>query len=387
MSAVIEGPHFESVPVFSPDGQQLALLYHGESRLYQRRDSSWNLTQTLNQSFFYVNTATFSPDSRTLAVGDRTGYVHVWDMASPLSVPKNRPEATSLPLRIAFSPDGKYLAEVGWSGSAVWDMTKPVPERTPVVNTHRPEGWLPTLGFSHDSKWVVFPPGVWSVAGPDPEPSLRFATPQNTFFSATEPELVTLNYENQQLLVKWKKWSVSRSGKFTLQEVTREFRQPCDFDEKLIEAIRAGLEQGSNRIVTRVGTMWRVWDLETPDRPLREFESQDHDLSSTWRLSPDGRRLVTFARNAPAILWNLDGAESTPQPLDGPPIEVAEFHPRGDRLFVSGGAQLALMNADSGANIRTWELPGPVLAITPHPDGRHIATVTANHTIQIWRIP
>lgn len=65
-------------------------------------------------------TAAFSPDGRSLATGDDTGTVHVWDLASGLPGP--RVEVGDAVQQVRFGPDASTLGTSTAAGAAVWDL-------------------------------------------------------------------------------------------------------------------------------------------------------------------------------------------------------------------------------------------------------------------------
>jgi WD40 repeat protein len=77
--------------------------------------------QVLNGRTGYVYSVEFSPDGKTLAVGNVNGVVQLWDV-------ETRNERTSLEVGagvycVAFAPDGKALASADMGGRVkLWDL-------------------------------------------------------------------------------------------------------------------------------------------------------------------------------------------------------------------------------------------------------------------------
>jgi hypothetical protein len=107
--------------VFSPDGTMVAAVGYGGVRLFDT--SSHNPIGTSFGDIAGVNkqhgvtSLAFSPDKRTLAVGDENGNIRIWDVAQ--RVAQRSVDApmmighTGTVSSLAFSPDGKLLASAG----------------------------------------------------------------------------------------------------------------------------------------------------------------------------------------------------------------------------------------------------------------------------------
>jgi len=100
----------------------------------------------------------FTPDSRTLAIGNSDKNVYLWDVASPghprrLGVPLTGPSGQTW--AVAFSPDGKTLAAGANDGTVwLWDLTDPARPALTATLTG-----LPAHVFS-----VAFSPGGSQLA-------------------------------------------------------------------------------------------------------------------------------------------------------------------------------------------------------------------------------
>ena len=89
----------------------------------------------------------FAPDARTLATGDRTSSVRVWDVATGAVRYKLDSGAG-----VAISPDGRVLA-TGYdpSGIRLWELSSGKALRT--LEGHAAQ--VDDIAFSHDGKWLA----------------------------------------------------------------------------------------------------------------------------------------------------------------------------------------------------------------------------------------
>jgi len=113
---------------FSPDGSTLAVI-KGAGEYSAGRDQVievWDLatrrqTRTLDAHPDRIARASFSPDSRRLALGYRDGIVEVWDLTTGGKVNVEDPTCAGI-LGLGYSNDGRRLATAGWGAHiTLWE--------------------------------------------------------------------------------------------------------------------------------------------------------------------------------------------------------------------------------------------------------------------------
>jgi eukaryotic-like serine/threonine-protein kinase len=147
---------------FSRDGKLLASGGYDRKAMVWSTET-WKSTQTLQTSKnAFVHSTAFSPDGKTLAVGDDRGQIHWWDIATGDLLETVSAHGTTV-AALVFSPDGRTLASGGEDQAVrLWN----VPTRRQLVQLDSGGvelGFVRTLDFSPDSKQLLA--GGTGIAG------------------------------------------------------------------------------------------------------------------------------------------------------------------------------------------------------------------------------
>ncbi|MDI6103062.1 TIR domain-containing protein [Actinoplanes sp. NEAU-A12] len=155
---------------FTPDARTLAVGEGSYVSLWNLADRSAPVRLTSIPLSDYVgytaSTLEFSPDGRTLAMGtNNAGATVLWDVADP-SQPRRTallPSPASQILWVSFSPDGRTLATSGLDNSmALWDISDPnTPLRFAMIKS--PDLQTFHMAFSPDGRTLAAG-GVLSAA-------------------------------------------------------------------------------------------------------------------------------------------------------------------------------------------------------------------------------
>jgi WD40 repeat protein len=143
-----------SYPGFSPDGKTLALgNASGIIRLYDTKTAK-ELRQIKAQAVKNTALPAFSPDGQNLAWIDGSGMAKVWNVGDGSE--KSSFPAPGVGNWMQFSPDGKRLAVVGENGIPVWDLANNKElRRLPIEHT----GWISRnfypIAFSPDGRTLA----------------------------------------------------------------------------------------------------------------------------------------------------------------------------------------------------------------------------------------
>ncbi|WP_406490579.1 hypothetical protein OHB06_00865 [Streptomyces sp. NBC_01604] len=276
----------------------------------------------------------FSPDGRQLADTSTDGTVRVWQWAggriagrTPRVLRGHEGEAWSP----AFSPDGRNLATAGLDGTVrVWALGSTA---TPLV-LHGHKGPVWTVAFSPDGRQIA---------------------------SAGDDGTVRI-------------WDARGEGTPTILRGQEGPAVGVAFDPQRRRLASSGHDDTV-----------RIWDL-SGRRVLTVLRGHDHDTNDL-AYSPNGTRLLSASIDGTARVWDTSG-RADPVVLRGHSgtVEGAAFSADGQLVATtSDDATIRVWNPSGGGNplvLRGHR--GVVWAASFSPDGRHLATASSDGTVRIW---
>jgi WD40 repeat protein len=296
--------------VCSPDGHWLAVAQGHQVHLWDAR--TWQFVKTLPVKDNLEQTRlAFSPDSKTLAVGNAAGAVQLWDveMSKPGRVftsDKGLPIARAYRavLALAFSRDGNSLV----TGHGALSQTKDDYNQIIRVWDIRTGGVLHTLPQRNSIDALVFSPdGTW-LAGAGAEKHLRI-----------------WNVADWQLVADWVTPGPIVSVAFSPRG----------------DLIATGQARG-------LISIWKPGS-DQPIRVLREH------LDRVTRLvfTPDGKTLISVSADRTVRLWHVDSGRALLSLRDfSEPIRGAVVTPDGNTMVtLSASGSIFLWRAPSPARV------------------------------------
>ena len=349
-----------------------------------------------------VHSVAFSPGGHTLASGNSDGTVQLWDAADPA-----HPRPLSQPLpggigsgtvsgpaviqSVAFSPDGRTLASGDDSGAIeLWDVADPARPRL-LGQTALPSGFpsAQSVAFSPDGRTLAIGSAdgtTWLFDIADPaQPRLLGPSLTSTL---TPVQSVAFSPGGHTLA------SGSLDGTVRLWDVTdpahpRPLGQPLTGGA---EVNSVAFSPGGHTLASGdySGTV-RLWDIADParPRPLGPILTGGGAVGSL-AFSPDGRTLASGSLDGTISLWDVaDPAYPSPlgQRLTGGTGAVDSV------AFSPGGHTLASGSLDD--TIRLWSLPPTILtgstasdpnSVAFSPGGHTLASSSLDGTVQLWDV-
>jgi WD40 repeat protein/transcriptional regulator with XRE-family HTH domain len=294
-----------------------------------------------------VDSVAFSPDGRTLAVGDQ--HLQLWDPASHrLLATPGLPDAHAFANAVAFSPGGGLIA-AGYSDGRLqlWRAgASPSPLGKPVVTSAA--GYVEFVAFRRDGK-------VLATGGDDGTVRL---------WDVTDPA-------RPRLLA-----SVRDSSTYV-------FSVAFSPDGRTLAAASADRAA-------------RLWDVSDPVRPRRIGPALTGAASYVYSVafSPDGRTLACGSADKTVRLWDVSDPARPRRlgpPLTGPGgyVYSVAFSPDGRTLaggatdgsvwlwHLAGRARPSLVTSMAG-------LAGHLYSVAFSPDGRTLAGGGSSGSVWLW---
>ncbi|MFD7631011.1 AAA family ATPase [Streptomyces sp. NPDC059851] len=398
---------------FSPDGRTLATTRAAApGRSGQESVQLWKvagsgpptpLGNPLTGSLGTVSAVDFSPDGRMLAVGGYDTSVRLWDTTDP-----GRASLIGSPLfgstnaltTLDFSPDGRTLAAGGADDAvALWVIADPhLARRTfrsaPLTGQ---TGGVNGLAFTPDGR-TLLSGGADGTIRPWALPPTVLSGHGMARLSADGRVLAALGFDGRVQL-----YELPPPAGPADAVVPRPVGGPLDAER--LDGVAYG---PAGRLLAASGAdgTLHLWDTADPAHPKR----LGTPLPGTFNalvFSPDGRTLATTDNRqelAVTTLWDLSDPAG-PKARGGPlswfgqsvDVRIVAFTPDGRFL---AGATSGSGNAAVERSVLVWDMTNPdrpqplagaqisergfVMGLAFSPDGRLMATGTADGVLRLW---
>jgi WD40 repeat protein len=382
----------QTMATFSPDGGLLAIAV-GRRAEQPGEVILWDLANRQRLTSLRhsgpVRSARFSPDGWRVLTTCADGMIRVWNLATV--------EMANLPLfhggevrQARFSPDGRQVLTVRPDGAALlWDVGIVPPGSRPLVCGD----WKDQLGYSPDGRRLVAARKDGRIAVLDPVTGDRL---RPFLDHGSNLEDVAWSPDGRRLVSSgsdgWLRvWDVAASKAIASIKAPGAVQGVRFADDgRLVTVTRQRSRSGAEADAVQ------VWNPETgqPVGPPLRPKLPVNAVS----LSPDGRLAVTAGgdrlRNVgEACLWDLATGRLLRTLPHAGPVAVVGLGPDGRRLVTATGDESGPPEAGEA---RVWDTAtgelllrlrhgGPVLqAAFSKPDGRLVATASADRTARVW---
>jgi WD40 repeat protein/transcriptional regulator with XRE-family HTH domain len=328
----------------------------------------------------------FSPDSQTIAVGDASGTLYLWNILTTKLLATFEGH-TGWIWAVAFSPDGALLASSGTDSSVrLWNVQ--TGQCLQVFTGHT--ACVRSVSFSPDGQQLASASEdttvrLWNLQGcclhvlqghTQSVFSVHFAPDQKTLVSSSNDTEVRI-------------WDV-RDGTClrTLQGHTSGVR--CVRYSPDGQLIASGCHDGSIRL----------WSAHRSNHPLSKPSSsinpsprilQGH-TDWVWDIafSPDGRWLASAGRDGSLRVWSIQDGQCIHR-LDGHKLDILALAISVDNQWLVSAGQdntVRLWHLPSGQSIKTLRgYANGIHSLSLSPDDQLLASSRQDGTIQVWHLP
>ena len=273
-----------------------------------------------------VNAAAFSPDGRWVVTASADNTARVWEVATGREVVLLRGHTKGV-TAVAFSSDEARVVTASLDGTTrVWEVATGQ-EDTVFRGPIRKVG---SAALSADGRWIVAAGDdstrVWETATGKVVAVLggHASRVNSAAFSPDGEHAVTAGSDSTARV-----WDVAAQRSAVIQEHD--------------QVTFAALSPDGRRVVTAVGKIARVWNVETR-RPVAVFLRHRAWVNSA-AFSPDGRFVVTASNDSTAQVW-----------------------------LAATGQQMAILHGHTAA----------VKSAAFSVDGRWVVTASIDHTARVW---
>jgi WD40 repeat protein len=399
---------------FSPNSQMIAT---GQGNTVTLRNTDDTGFKILPECRGQVSAIAFSTDGNMIATASKEEgntlheIVQLWNIEDSTLL-TTLEGGMHEQLAVAFSPDGKMIASVGWHGAKLWNLhdatgkTLEGHSQAVVAVSFSPDNemiatasvdatvklWnkdgtcLNTLQEHRDGVWgVSFSPDGEMIATGGQDTTVKLWNKDGTLLKTLSGHQAKVNSvrfsPDGQLLA-----SASDDGTVKLWQLSGTSLKILGEHTDVVYAV--GFSPNGEMIATTSGH--GLVNLWKPDGTLVKSEKWHCGPASTLDFSPNGQMMVTVAGDRTVKLSKLDGTDG--QLLEGHTGErdqrevLAVSFSRDSQMIVLGNVEgtIELWNSD-GTRKRTFSgHQDAVWGISFSPDDQMFATASNDGKVKLW---
>lgn len=301
----------------------------------------------------WIHAAAFSPDGRQVVTASSDHTLRVWHTNGSLALPATMEHRAAV-RRVHYSPDGRQIISTGWDQTVrVWD-----------ARTGRPAG--ATLNLHTAAMQAVFDADARRVATAGAGGEIRIWEVRPDAPKNCGPLAVVGKNGEQYVTI------VSNVLRFWQAADDAPRSSPQDAPGDVLKLL-------SNDAGTRAVVLSR--DEESGELRAGVFDAGGPLprrfpilKSERWWLNASGTRLLAGQKRL-LCCWDTDTGDLVFSNATSMTVHRAALAPDGSVIAVGGHSspQVLLLDAATGAERRSWELPHKFQTLALSPDGRRLA--------------
>jgi WD40 repeat protein len=344
-----------------------------------------DLTKSIfSETLSLARSIDLSPDGQTIAVGDSSGNVYLWNITTTQLLATFKGH-TGWVWSVAFSPDGKTLASSGTDSSVrLWDVQSG--QCLQMLTEHTGCVW--SVSFSPDGQRLASGSEdqtvhLWNLQGQ----CLRVLKghTQSVYAVHFSPDQQTLASGSQDTDLRI--WDVSNGHCLSVLQGHTSGVQCVQYSPDG-QQLASGCRDGS----IRLWSSHRSHDRQSKPSFIKSSAKLLHGHTNwVWDIafSPDSCWLASASRDATLRLWRVQ---------DGQSIHVFDGHTHDVYGLVISADGQSLMSSGQDNTVRLWHLQsgqnlktlrgytGGIHSLSLSPDGQMLASSSQDETIQLWHL-
>ncbi|MEU4218142.1 TIR domain-containing protein [Actinoplanes sp. NPDC026623] len=341
-----------------------------------------------------LNKIAYSPDGHYLAVSGDRGTVMAWDMTGGTKpTPVINARANGAINTVSFDQHGGRLVTGDSTATATFWNTRPFGSSDSIAALTIPKGPIRTMALRPDGRTLVAAgsdgtASSWKVT----DPARPVRDTDLTIRGNKVVRSVAFSPDGRAAA------AVGRDSQVTLTDLTRPLQPvvlPALASQSVTNSMAFSPDGRTLAVVVAPSRLllWNVADLTRP--ALLATLSDDVWFGAALAFSPDGRYLVTGGGERPLTLWDVTDRSA--------PARVGRLTGHGDaalsvafsadgRTVASGGQDGTAMLWDVTDRARPRRLArltdhnNPVTTVTFSPDGHTLATGDSTDEVFLWDI-
>jgi len=400
---VATGNELRTIPVggslravaFSPDGRTVAV--GNTSNEITLWDATTGLqTGTLKGHSGQVNSLDFSSDGSLLASGSVDQSARLWNVATGQQA-RVFTGHTGQVDGVSLSPDGRLLASASWDLTVrLWDTATGAELQSLTGHT----SWIQSVAFSPDGSLLASGSGdglrLWQIesgvaAQPDsaaealgailaPIPPSKSAITPDSVASLKKVRSVQSDSTNQ---IAWSPdGRLLAIGTYHIYIHDAKTLKPVYTIDSVQWTDGTTFSPDAFVLASAAYEGVKLWDT-TGWGELRTLAGSQNTHDVAFR--PDGKTLAT-GTGATIKLWDAaSGQELRTVPSRRGDVQVVAFSPDGTML-AAGGSEIVLMDAAGATELQTMKSDN-IQALAFSPDGRMLASAATNDpVVRLWDV-